>query len=84
MDYLLFMIRSFCYSKHGATTRDNSATTRVEWDALGQLIRKASEELPYPKRASGEASLQSIMLVVITAMGLQTVEKDYASFFLKP
>jgi hypothetical protein len=32
------------------------ATTRVEWDALGLLIRKASERLPYPKgaRAVGE------------------------------
>jgi hypothetical protein len=32
----------------------NSATTRVEWDALGQVIRKAREILPYPKEASGE------------------------------
>jgi hypothetical protein len=39
------------------TTRENSATTRVEWDALGQVIRKARERLPYPKGASGEASL---------------------------
>jgi hypothetical protein len=36
------------------TTRKNSATTRVEWDALGQVIRKARERLPYPKEASGE------------------------------
>jgi hypothetical protein len=28
-------------------------------DALGQLIRKARERLPYSKGASGEASLQS-------------------------
>jgi hypothetical protein len=41
-------------------TSDNSATTRVEWDALGKLIRKARERLPYPKGASGEESLQSI------------------------
>jgi hypothetical protein len=38
-------------------TRENSATIRVEWDALGQVIRKARERLPYPKGASGEASL---------------------------
>jgi hypothetical protein len=30
------------------TTRKNSATTRVEWDARGQVIRKARERLPYP------------------------------------
>jgi hypothetical protein len=29
----------------------------VEWDTLGQLIRKARERLPYPKEVSGEASL---------------------------
>jgi hypothetical protein len=40
--------------EHGALTRDNSATTRVEWNALGQLIRKPSERLPYPKGASRE------------------------------
>jgi hypothetical protein len=32
----------------------NSATTRVEWDTLGQVIRKARERLPYPKGASEE------------------------------
>ena len=32
-------------------TWDNSATTRVEWDALCWLIRKASGGLPYPKGA---------------------------------
>jgi hypothetical protein len=40
------------------TTRENSATTRVEWDALGHVIRKARERLPYPKGVSGEASLR--------------------------
>jgi hypothetical protein len=30
------------------TTRENSATTRVVWDALGRLTRKASGGLPYP------------------------------------
>jgi hypothetical protein len=39
------------------TTQENSATTRVEWDTLGQVIRKAWERLPYMKGASGEASL---------------------------
>jgi hypothetical protein len=39
------------------TTWENSATTRVEWDALGQVIRKARERLPYPEGARGEASL---------------------------
>jgi hypothetical protein len=29
--------------EHGATTRENSATTRVEWDTLSQVIRKARE-----------------------------------------
>jgi hypothetical protein len=32
-------------------TWDNSATTRVEWDAIGSLIRKTSGGLPYPKGA---------------------------------
>jgi hypothetical protein len=39
------------------TTRENSATTRVEWDALGHVIKKARERLPYLEGASGEASL---------------------------
>jgi hypothetical protein len=42
------------------TTRENSATTRVEWDTLGQVIRKTRERLPYLKGISGGASLQSI------------------------
>jgi hypothetical protein len=33
------------------TTRENSATSRVVWDALGWLIRKASGGLHYPKGA---------------------------------
>jgi hypothetical protein len=32
-------------------TWDIRATTRVEWDAVGLLIRKASGGLPYPKAA---------------------------------
>jgi hypothetical protein len=39
--------------EHGATTRENSATTRVEWDALGQIIRKASVGISFPNGASG-------------------------------
>jgi hypothetical protein len=39
------------------TTRENGATTRVEWNALGQVIRKGRERLPYPEGASAEASL---------------------------
>jgi hypothetical protein len=35
-------------------TQENSATTRVEWDALDQLIGKSSERLSYPKEASRE------------------------------
>jgi hypothetical protein len=42
------------------TTWKNSATTRVEWDNLGQVIRKARVKLPYRVGASGEVSLQSI------------------------
>jgi hypothetical protein len=40
-------------------TWDNCATTRLEWDALGLLIRKARGGLPYPKgaRAVGELSV---------------------------
>jgi hypothetical protein len=67
------------------TTRENSATTRVEWDALGQEIRKARERLPNPKGASGEASLQSIgrFLGRTAAMAFRTMD-SYVSFFLKP
>jgi hypothetical protein len=66
-------------------TWDNSATTRVEWDALGQVIRKTSERLPYPKGASGEASLQSIGRSSgrTVCKAFQTRD-SYASFFLNP
>jgi hypothetical protein len=37
------------------TTRENSGTTRVEWDALGQVIWKPRERLPYSKGASEES-----------------------------
>jgi hypothetical protein len=43
------------------TTRENSATARVEWNVLGQVIRKARERLSYPKGASREASLQEVL-----------------------
>jgi hypothetical protein len=67
------------------TTKENSATTRVEWDALGQVIRKARERLPYPKGASGEASLQSIVRFSgRTAAMAFRMRDSYASFFLKP
>jgi hypothetical protein len=46
------------------TTRENSASIRVEWDALGQVIRKAREILPYPEGASGETSLLEYREVV--------------------
>jgi hypothetical protein len=63
------------------TTQENSATTRVEWDALGQVIRKARERLPYPKGASWEASLQSIgrSLGRTTAMTFR-MRDSYASW----
>jgi hypothetical protein len=67
------------------TTRENSATIRVECDALGQVIRKASERLPYPKGASGEASLESIGRSSgrTAAMAFHTRD-SYTSFFLNP
>jgi hypothetical protein len=34
LDYLLFMIRSFLLIGTWRTNRENSATTRVVWDAL--------------------------------------------------
>jgi hypothetical protein len=67
------------------TTRENSATTRVEWDTLVQVIRKARERLPYPKGASGEASLQSIGRFSGRTAAMAVWTRDsYASFFLKP
>jgi hypothetical protein len=65
-------------------TWDNSATTKVEWNGLGQVIRKARERLPYPKGVSGEASLQSIgrFSGQNAAMVVRTRD-SYASFFLK-
>jgi hypothetical protein len=65
------------------TTRENSATTRVEWDTLGQEIRKARERLPYLKGASGEASLQIIggFSGRIVFLAFRTGD-SYASLFL--
>jgi hypothetical protein len=37
---------------------ENSATTRVVWDALGWLIRKSSGRLPYPKGARAVEELR--------------------------
>jgi hypothetical protein len=37
-------------------TQENSSTTRVVWDALGGLIRKASGGLPYPKGQGGRGA----------------------------
>jgi hypothetical protein len=67
------------------TTRENSATTRVEWDTVGQVIRKARERLPYLKGASGDASLQSIGRFSSQTVCLAFWMGDsYASFFLNP
>jgi hypothetical protein len=61
------------------TTWENSATTRVEWDALSQVIRKATERLHYRKGQAGSASLQ--YRDVCKAF---RVRDSYASFFLTP
>jgi hypothetical protein len=69
--------------EHGQPLGKIVLTTRVEWDALGQVIRKGRERLPYPKGASGEASVQ-----IIGRSSGQTVvmafrtRDSYASFFL--
>jgi hypothetical protein len=57
--YLLFMIKIIMLIGTWRTTRENSVTTRVVWDALGWLTRKASGGLPYPigARAVGEWSV---------------------------
>jgi hypothetical protein len=83
--YGLFMINDKIILLIGtwSLTRKNSVTTRVEWDALGQLMRKARERSPYPKGAREEVSLQSIVLGVIFAMGLQTVEQGICSLRLE-
>jgi hypothetical protein len=66
-------------------TWDNSATTRVEWDALGQVIRKARERLPYLKGASREVLLPSIGRFSGRTVCLAFRTRDsYVSFFLKP
>jgi hypothetical protein len=55
------------------TTRENSATTRVVWDTIGWLIRKASGWLPYPKgaRAVGEWSVEGGPWVDFVAMAVR-------------
>jgi hypothetical protein len=58
------------------TSRENIATTRVVWDALGSLIRKASGGLPYPKGARAVEELRyrqvlgSIMLRWLFGRGI--------------
>jgi hypothetical protein len=65
------------------TSRENSATRRVEWDTLCQIISKDWERLPYLKAASGEASLRSIgrFLGRTVCLAFRTGD-SYASFFL--
>jgi hypothetical protein len=65
------------------TTQKNGATTRVEWDALGQVIRKARERLPYPKGASVEASLKSTGRSSGRTIAMDfRMRNSYASIFL--
>jgi hypothetical protein len=46
----------------------------VEWDTLGQVIRRATERLPYSKGAGGEASLQSIGIASsVEVYGVHTI-----------
>jgi hypothetical protein len=47
----MFMSRPLMLIGTWSLTWETRATTRVEWDALGWLIRKASGRLPYPKGA---------------------------------
>jgi hypothetical protein len=67
------------------TTRQDSATTWVEWNTLGQVISKARERLSYLKGASGEASLQSIGRFLGQTVYLSFRTRDsYASIFPDP
>jgi hypothetical protein len=70
--YLLLLF----YSVHDNTimligtwslTWETRATTRVEWDTLGWLIRKASGGLPYPKeaRAVGELVCMEVLGLIL-------------------
>jgi hypothetical protein len=52
MNSLFIMILLILLIGIWSLTWENSATTRVEWDTLAWLIRKASEGLPYPKGAT--------------------------------
>jgi hypothetical protein len=54
VDFIIMHDKTILLIGTWRTTRENSATTRVEWDALGWLMRKASEGWPYPKGASRE------------------------------
>jgi hypothetical protein len=57
-------------------TWDNRATTRMEWDTIGWLIRKASGRPPYPKGARAVEQLRyrevlgSIMLRWLFGWGI--------------
>jgi hypothetical protein len=68
--------QDYCVNWNMETTRENSVTARVVWDALGWLIRKASGGLPYPKitRAVEELRyrevLRSIMLRWLFGWGI--------------
>jgi hypothetical protein len=67
------------------TTRENSATTRVEWDALSQVIRKAGRDYLTQVGESAEASLQSIgRSLGRTVCKAFWTRDSYASFFLNP
>jgi hypothetical protein len=64
-DHALLLLFYFVHDKTivligtWSLTWDKCATTRVGWDALGWVIRKASGVLPYPKgaREVGELSV---------------------------
>jgi hypothetical protein len=61
-DKIILLIRKW------SATQDNTATTRVEWDALGHFIRKARERLPYPKWASREYVIAEYREVIRSIM----------------
>jgi hypothetical protein len=85
MDLIIVHEKTIVLIGTWSLTWDNSASKRVEWDALGQVISKARKRLSYPKGASGEVSLQSIGRSSgrTAAMAFRTRD-SYASFFLNP
>jgi hypothetical protein len=55
----------------------------VEWDALGHVIRKARERLPYPGRGKRGGVVVEYMEVLGQIVGKAFQTRDsYASFFL--